>query len=396
MGSSREVVVVSGVRTPIGEFGGTLKDKSPTELATLCVREAISRAGIEPADVQHSVFGNCIHTDHRDPYLGRVAAVEAGVPNETPAFTLNRLCGSGLQAIISASQVIMLDDADCAVAGGAECMSSSPYWLPKMRWGARMNETTSLDAMVEVLRDPFHKYHMGMTAENVAEKWEVTREDQDQLAAESHRRAANAINNGYFKEQIVPVEIKVKRETKLFDTDERVRFDVSAESMAKLKPAFKPDGGTVTAGNASGINDAATAVILMERGAAEKKGIKPMARLVGYAYGALDSRYMGMGPVPASKTVLEKTGLKVDDIDLFEVNEAFASQALAVCRDMGFPSEKTNPNGSGISLGHPIGATAAILVVKAVYELQRISGRYALVTMCIGGGQGLAAVLERI
>ncbi|NJP05625.1 MAG: acetyl-CoA C-acyltransferase family protein [Chloroflexaceae bacterium] len=396
MASDREVVVVSAVRTAIGEYGGSLKDKSPTELAAACTREAISRAGIEPKQVQHSVFGNCIHTDHRDPYLGRVAMIEAGIPAETPAFTLNRLCGSGLQAIISASQVILLNEADCVVAGGAECMSRSPYWLQSLRWGARMNDTSALDAMVEVLKDPFHAYHMGITAENVAEKWEVSREDQDALAAESHRRASAAIHNGYFKDQILPIEIKVKRDTKLFDVDERVRHDVDIASMAKLRPAFKKDGGTVTAGNASGVNDAAAALILMERSAAERQGIKPMARLVAYAYGALDSQYMGMGPVPASQAILQKTGMNVSDFDVFEVNEAFASQALAVCREMGFPADKTNPNGSGISLGHPIGATAAILVVKAVYELHRIQGRYALVTMCIGGGQGLAAIFERI
>jgi acetyl-CoA C-acetyltransferase len=394
--NGREVVVASAVRTAIGEYGGSLKDKSPSELAVLCVKEAIKRAGVAATDVQHSVFGNCIHTDHRDPYLGRVAAVDAGVPDGTPGFTLNRLCGSGLQAIISASQIILLGEADCAVAGGAECMSASPYWLPKMRWGARMNEATALDAMVEVLSDPFQKYHMGMTAENVAEQYGISREDQDKLAAESHQRAANAINQGYFKDQIVPVDIKVKKEVKQFDTDERVRFNVDQASMAKLKPAFKSDGGVVTAGNASGINDAAAAVILMERKAAEQRGIKPMARLVSYAYGALESRIMGMGPVPATRAVLERSGMKISDFDVIELNEAFASQALAVAREMDMPSEKTNPHGSGISLGHPIGATAAILVVKAVYELQRINGRYALVTMCIGGGQGLAAIFERI
>lgn len=394
--NGREVVVVSAVRTAIGEYGGSLKDKSPTELATLCVKEAINRSGLEPADVQHSVFGNCIHTDQRDPYLGRVAAVDAGIPDGTPGFTLNRLCGSGLQAIISASQIVLLDNADCVVAGGAECMSRSPYWLPSMRWGARMNDTTALDAMVEVLSDPFHKYHMGMTAENVAEQYSVTREDQDKLAAESHNRASNAIKNGYFKDQIVPVEIRVKKETKLFDTDERVRHDVDEASMAKLRPAFKKDGGTVTAGNASGINDAAAAVILMERSAAEKRGIKPMARLVSYAYGALESRIMGMGPVPATRAVLERSGMSIGDFDIMEVNEAFASQALAVVRDLDMDPAKVNPNGSGISLGHPIGATAAILVVKSVHELHRTGSKYALTTMCIGGGQGLAAIWERL
>lgn len=394
-GQEREVVVVSAVRTAIGEYGGTLKEKSPSELAVICVKEAIKRAGIEPSLVQHTVFGNCIVTDHRDPYLGRVAAVEAGIPETSPAFTLNRLCGSGLQALISASQVILLDGAECAVAGGAECMSASPYWLPKLRWGARMNDTVALDAMVEVLKDPFHKYHMGITAENVAEQYGISREDQDQLAALSHQRAANAIKNGYFKDQIVPVEIKVKRETKLFDTDERVRFGVDQAAMAKLRPAFKPDGGTVTAGNASGINDAAAAIVLMERAAAERRGVKPLARLIAYSYGALESRIMGMGPVPATKNLLERTGMKISDFDVLEVNEAFAAQAIAVIRELGLP-DTVNPNGSGISLGHPIGATAAILVVKAIYELHRIQGRYALVTMCIGGGQGLAAAFERL
>jgi acetyl-CoA C-acetyltransferase len=328
-------------------------------------------------------------------YLARVAAIKGGLPIETPALTLNRLCGSGLQAIVSASQLILLGDTDAAVAGGAEVMSRGQYWLPGMRWGQRMNDGAVVDAMVGALTDPFQDCHMGITAENVAGKWGVSREDQDELAVESHHRAEAAIANGYFKEQIVPIEIKVKGGTALFETDEHVRPGATMEAMSKLRPAFDKNG-TVTAGNAAGVNDAAAAVVLMERGVAEQRGLQPVARLVAYAFAGVEPEYMGIGPIPAVKSVLEKASLTVEDLDVIEVNEAFAAQALAVVRELGLPEAKTNPNGSGISLGHPIGATGCILTVKAMFELQRTGRRYALVTMCIGGGQGIAAIFERL
>ncbi|MFN8080920.1 MAG: acetyl-CoA C-acyltransferase family protein [Kineosporiaceae bacterium] len=393
-GAPREVVVLSAVRTAIGKYGGGLKDVSPADLAATCVREAVSRSGVDPADVGHSVFGNVIHTEHSDMYLGRVAALRGGLSIDTPAFTLNRLCGSGLQAIVSASQAIMLGDCDVAVAGGAESMTRSLYWAPGARWGQRMGDGALVDAMVTALTDPFDKVHMGITAENVAEKWNISREDQDALAVQSHQRAAAASAEGRFKEQIVPVEIKSRKGSTFIDTDEHIRPDASIEGMAAMRPAFKKDG-SVTAGNASGVNDAAAAVVLMERAEAERRGLTPMGRLVGYSHVGVEPKYMGIGPVPAVKKLLAQTGLSLDDIDVFEVNEAFAAQALAVSRDLGLPDEKTNVNGSGVGLGHPIGATGAILVVKALYELARTGGRYALVTMCIGGGQGIAAIFER-
>ena len=395
MSENREIVVLSGVRTAIGGYGGSLKDQAPCDLAAAVVREAVSRAGVDPADVGHCVFGNVIHTEARDMYLSRVAAVNGGLPIETPAFTLNRLCGSGLQAIVSASQAISMGDADCAVAGGAEVMSRGQYWLPNMRWGQRLGNGQVIDAMVGALTDPFDDCHMGITAENIAEKWGISREDQDALAVESHRRAVAATDAGVFKDQILPIELKSRKGTVVFDTDEHMRRDASLEGMAKLRPAFNK-AGSVTAGNASGINDAAAAVVLMERRAAEAKGLKPMARLVGYALAGVEPKYMGIGPVPAVNKLLDRCGVSIKDIDVFEVNEAFAAQALAVCRDLDLPMDKTNPNGSGISLGHPIGATGAIVTVKALYELQRIGGRLALSTMCIGGGQGIAALFERI
>jgi acetyl-CoA C-acetyltransferase len=395
MRTEHEVVVLSAVRTAIGKYGGSLKDQPPTELGALVVREAVRRAGIEPAAVGHVVFGNVIHTDIHDMYLARVAAIKGGLPVETPALTLNRLCGSGLQAIVSAAQVIQLGDADAAVAGGAEVMSRGQYWVPGMRWGQRMNDGAVVDAMVGALTDPFDDCHMGITAENVAAKWDVSREDQDAMAVESHRRAAAAIANGYFKEQILPLEIKARGKTMLFDSDEHVRADTTRETLAQLKPVFDPQG-TVTAGNAAGINDAAAAVVLMERSAAEGRGLRPLARLVAYAFAGVEPRYMGMGPVSAVRSVLERAGLRVRDLDVIELNEAFAAQALAVMRELDLPADRTNPNGSGISLGHPIGATGCVLTVKALYELARIGGRYALVTMCIGGGQGIAAIYERL
>jgi acetyl-CoA C-acetyltransferase len=394
-GHEREVVLLSGVRTAVGRYGGSLKDFPPTKLAAMVVREAVQRAGIQPADVGHVVFGNVIHTDKRDMYLSRVAAVDGGLPIETPALTLNRLCGSGLQAIVSAAQAIKLGDADAAVAGGAESMSRGQYWLPGMRWGQRMNDGAVVDAMVGALTDPFDDCHMGMTAENVAEKWGVSRQDQDELAAESHRRAAAATKAGYFESQILPVDVPVKGGTTRFQSDEQIRPDASAESLARLKPVFSRDG-SVTAGNASGINDAAAAVVLMERSVAEQRGLRPRARLVAYAHAGVEPRYMGIGPLPAVRKVLDRAGLQLTDIDLFEVNEAFAAQALAVIRDLGLPMDATNPNGSGISIGHPIGATGCILTVKAMYEMERTGARRSLVTMCIGGGQGIAAIFERL
>jgi acetyl-CoA C-acetyltransferase len=390
-----EVFVLSAVRTPIGKYGGGLASVPPADLAAKVVREAVSRAGVDPAEVGHAVFGNVIHTEVRDMYLSRVAAVNGGLEVGTPALTLNRLCGSGLQAIVSASQAIMLGDCEVAVAGGAESMSRAPYWLPAMRWGQRMNDGTAVDPMVGALTDPFDACHMGVTAENVAADFNVTRADQDALAAESHHRAAAATAAGYFKEQIVPVEIPGKKGSTIVEADEHIRPDVSLDDMAKLRPAFAKDG-TVTAGNASGINDAAAAVVLASESFVEASGLTPMGRLVGYAHAGIAPRIMGMGPVPATQKVLDRTGVKLDEIDVFEVNEAFAAQALAVVRELDLPPERTNPNGSGISLGHPVGATGAILTVKSVYELKRTGGRYALVTMCIGGGQGIAAIFERV
>lgn len=395
--NGREVVVLSGVRTAIGDYGGSLKDFPPSELAAMCVREAVQRAGIDPKDVGHSIFGNIIHTDPHDHYLARVAAINGGLSHDTPSLTLNRLCGSGLQAVISAAQLILLGDTDSAVAGGAESMSRAQYWMPSLRWGARMNDAKAIDAMVGALSDPFDDCHMGVTAENIAKKWEISREDQDKLAVLSHKRAVKAIDAGVFKDQILPVEIKTKKGTTVVDTDEHPRRDATVEGMGKLRPVFDK-AGSVTAGNASGINDAAAAVILMEAGVAAKRGLKPLARLVDYSFAGVDPKYMGIGPVPAVRTLMEKTGLSLSDMSLIELNEAFASQALAVMRDLELDpeDERVNPNGSGISLGHPIGATGAILTVKAVYELQRTGGRYALITMCIGGGQGIAAVFERL
>jgi acetyl-CoA C-acetyltransferase len=395
MSEKREVVVLSGVRTAIGGYGGSLKDSPPSELAASCVREAVERAGIEPKEVGHVVFGNVIHTDPHDHYLARVACIKGGLPVEVPALTLNRLCGSGMQAIITAAQAIVLGDADAAVAGGAENMSRAPYLAPAMRFGARMNDTSMIDMMVGALSDPFDDVHMGVTAENVAKKFNISREAQDKLAAESHRRASSAIDKGYFKAQIVPVEVKVKGGTVPFELDETVRRESTVEKLARLKPVFDPNG-TVTAGNASSINDAAAAVVLMEASVAARRGLHPLGRLVGYAYAGVEPKYMGIGPVPAVKAVLAKTGLGLKDIDVFEVNEAFAAQALAVLRQLDLPPDRTNPNGSGISLGHPIGATGCILTVKALYELKRTGGRRALVTMCIGGGQGIAAIFERM
>lgn len=393
---SREVVIVSGVRTAIGTYGGSLKDVAPTELAAQVVREALKRAALDGKDVGHVVFGHVVNTEPKDMYLSRVAAINGGCAEGTPAFNVNRLCGSGLQAIVSASQSILLGDCDIALGGGAESMSRAPYASLNMRWGARMGDSKMVDMVVGALNDPFDTVHMGVTAENIAAKWGITRADQDALALESHHRAERAIKAGYFKSQIMPVTLKSRKGDVIFDTDEHYRPNCTLADLARLKPAFIKENGTVTAGNASGINDAAAAVVLMEAGTAKARGLKPLARLVAYAHAGVDPKYMGIGPVPATQLVLKKTGLTVNDLDVIEANEAFAAQACAVSRDLGLNPAKVNPNGSGISLGHPIGATGALITVKALYELERIGGRYALVTMCIGGGQGIAAIFERM
>ena len=395
MAAAREVVVLSGVRTPVGNYGGSLKDLSPATLGAMVIQETVGRAGVAPDDVAHVVFGHVIPTEKHDVYLARVAAVNAGLPVKTPAVTVNRLCGIGLQAIIDAAQLILLGDADCTVAGGSESMSRGAYLAENHRWGQRMGSSELVDSVTGGLTDPFDDYPMGITAENVAAKWGVPREEQDALAVESHRRAARASAEGYFKEQILPVELKTKKGTTVVEHDEHIRTDVDLASMAKLRPVFK-ENGTVTAGNASSMNDGASAVVMMDRAVAESRGLSPMARLVGYSYAGVDPKYTGIGPVPAVKSLLGRAGLTVDDLDVIELNEAFAAQAIAVMRDLGPPEDKTNPNGSGISIGHPISATGSILTVKALYELERISGRYALVTMCIGGGQGIAAIFERL
>ena len=392
---SREVYVVSAVRTAIGTFGGALKDTPPTQLGALVVKTSIERAGVAADQVGHVVFGHVVNTEPRDMYLSRVAAIDGGCSQGTPAFNVNRLCGSGLQAIVSASQAILLGDTDVAIGAGAENMSRAPYASLATRFGARMGDTKLVDMMVGALHDPFETIHMGVTAENIAEKWGISRETQDALAVESHRRAEAATKAGHFKAQIVPVMLKSRKGEVAFETDEHFRPDCQIGDMSKLKPVFKKEGGTVTAGNASGINDAAAAVVLMEGQAMRAQGVQPLARLVAYAHAGVDPRYMGIGPVPATKIALEKAGLTVADLDVIEANEAFAAQACAVTQDLGLDPAKVNPNGSGISLGHPIGATGALITVKAIHELQRIKGRYALVTMCIGGGQGIAAIFER-
>ena len=392
---SREVVVVSAVRTAIGTFGGSLKDIAPTELASQVVRESLSRAQIDGKDVGHVVFGHVVNTEPKDMYLSRVAAIGGGCGQGTPAFNVNRLCGSGLQAIVNASQSILLGDADIAIGGGAENMSRAPFASLNMRWGARMGDAKMTDMMVGALHDPFQNIHMGVTAENIAAKWGISRDAQDALAVESHNRAQRATEAGYFSSQIMPVILKSRKGDVAYATDEHFRPNCTAAELAKLKPVFLKENGTVTAGNASGINDAAAAVVLMEASVAKARGLKPLARLVAYAHAGVDPQYMGIGPVPASKLALQKAGLSVNDLDVIEANEAFAAQACAVTRDLGLDPAKVNPNGSGISLGHPIGATGALITVKALYELERINGRYALVTMCIGGGQGIAAIFER-
>ncbi|MBC3468097.1 acetyl-CoA C-acyltransferase family protein [Pseudomonas sp. RW10S2] len=393
--SSAEIYVVSAVRSAIGGFGGSLKDLPLADLATAVTRAAIERSGVAAEQIGHVVMGNVIPTEPRDAYLGRVAAMNAGIPKETPAFNVNRLCGSGLQAIVSAAQGLLLGDTDIALAAGAESMSRGPYLLPQARWGARMGDLQGIDYMVGILQDPFEGFHMGLTAENVAAKHGITREMQDELALTSQRRAARAIAEGRFDSQIVPIELKTRKGSVQFAIDEHVRGDVSAEQLAGMRTAFKKDG-SVTAGNASGINDGAAGLVLATGDAVRRLGLKPLARLVAYAHAGVEPELMGLGPIPATRKVLEKAGLSVNDLDVIESNEAFAAQACAVAQALGFDPEKVNPNGSGISLGHPVGATGAIIATKAIHELQRIQGRYGLATMCIGGGQGIAVVFERV
>ena len=394
MSSPREVFVVAAARTAIGTFGGSLKDLPLADLATTAVKAALERSGVPADAVGHLAMGTVIPTEPRDAYLSRVAAIQAGLPKETPAFNVNRLCGSGLQAIVSAAQAVLLGDCEVAVGAGAESMSRGAYLLPGARWGTRMGDAQVLDFMVGALHDPFHQIHMGITAENVAAQFGITRADMDGLAAESHRRAAAAIAEGRFKSQIVPVVLKGRKGDVVFDTDEHVKPGTTVESLGAMRAAFKKDG-TVTAGNASGINDGAGALVLASAAAVRTHGLRPLARLLGYAHAGVEPTIMGIGPVPATRRVLERCGLKVADLDVIESNEAFAAQACAVVKELGLDPARTNPNGSGVSLGHPIGATGAIIATKALYELQRSGGRLALVTMCIGGGQGIAAVFER-
>ncbi|MBV6288234.1 acetyl-CoA C-acyltransferase family protein [Pseudomonas aegrilactucae] len=393
--NTQEIYVVSAVRSAIGTFGGALKDLPLADLATQVTRAAIERSGIAPEQIGHVVMGNVIPTEPRDAYLGRVAAMNAGIPRETPAFNVNRLCGSGLQAIVSAAQSLLLGDAEAVLAAGAESMSRGPYLLPQARWGARMGDLHGVDYMLGILQDPFAGFHMGITAENVAERNGITRQMQDAVALTSQQRAARAIAEGRFDSQIVPIEIPGRKGPVRFAVDEHVRGDVSAEQLAGMKAAFKKDG-TVTAGNASGLNDGAGALVLATGDLVKRLGLRPLARLVAYAHAGVEPELMGLGPVPATRKVLEKAGLSVADLDVIESNEAFAAQACAVSQELGFDPEKVNPNGSGISLGHPVGATGAIIATKAIHELQRIQGRYALATMCIGGGQGIAVVFERV
>jgi acetyl-CoA C-acetyltransferase len=394
--SEREVVILSGARTAIGDYGGSLKDIPPSELAARVVKEAVTRAKVDPKDIGQCVIGNVIHTEPKDMYISRLACVNGGLPVDTGAVTVNRLCGSGMQAIVTASQYILLGDIDAAVAGGAESMSRATYASTTQRWGARMADSKMLDMMVGALTDPFDTIHMGVTAENVAAQCGLTRADQDTFAVESHKRAAAAIAAGHFKSQILPIELKSRKGPVVFDTDEHVRVESSLESMGKLKAVFIKENGTVTAGNASGINDAAAAVVLMDKSVAAAKGLTPMARLVAYGHAGIDPKIMGLGPVSAVKRALAKAGLKLAQMDVIESNEAFAAQALGVSKELGMDAAKVNPNGGAIALGHPIGATGCLLTIKAMYELHRTGGRYALITMCIGGGQGIAAIIERV
>lgn len=392
----REVYVIAAARTAIGSFGGALKSVPPAELASTVLREAVSRSGVAPDSVGHVSMGTVILTEPRDIFMSRIAALDAGLPKEVPAFNVNRLCGSGLQAIVSSAQAIMCGDCDVAIGAGAESMSRAGYLAASVRWGERMGDAAMQDLMFQALHDPFHGIHMGMTAENVAQRYGITRTMMDEAALQSHRRAAAAIQAGRYVEQIVPVTVSTRRGDVQFVQDEHVRPDTSLEVLSKMRPIFKPDGGTVTAGNSSGLNDGAAALVLASAAAVRSQNLTPIGRLVGYAHAGVDPEYMGIGPVPATRKLLARTGLNVSDLDVIESNEAFAAQACAVSRALEFDPEKVNPNGSGISLGHPVGATGAIIATKALYELRRVGGRYALATMCIGGGQGIAAIFERV
>jgi acetyl-CoA C-acetyltransferase len=393
---SREVVVLSAVRSAIGAFNGSLSSMEPSELGGIVMKEAVTRSGVNPQDINYVTVGNTIPTDSRYAYVARVASIQAGLPMESVAMSLNRLCSSGLQAIVTTSQAIMLNDCDYGIGGGVEVMSRGMYGSPAMRSGARMGDTKMIDLMVAVLTDPFDVGHMGVTAENLAEKWKLTREEQDAFAAESHRRASVAIKEGRFKSQIVPITIKSRKGDVVFDTDEHCKPDTTTETLGKMKAVFKKEGGTVTAGNASGINDGAAFFVLAAADAAAKAGQKPIARLVSYAVAGVPNHIMGEGPIPASKIALTRAGLKLDQIDVIESNEAFAAQALAVTKGLGLDPAKTNVNGGAIALGHPIGCSGAAIATKAIHELHRVNGKYALVTMCIGGGQGIAVVFERL
>lgn len=392
---TQDVVILDGVRTAIGTFGGSLAGHAPTALAAAVAKEAMARSGVDPKQIGHSVFGHVINTEGRDMYLGRVAAVEAGVPAEAPALTVNRLCGSGAQAIVSSAQHIMLGDVDFALAGGAECMSRSPYSSQSPRFGQKMGDVSMTDMMVAALNDPFGGGHMGVTAENVASEYQISRDDQDAFAAESQRRAGVAIAEGRFKSQILPIDVKVRRDMVPFNTDEHAKASTTVESLGKLRPAFRKEG-SVTAGNASGLNDGAAALVLASADAAEKQGLKPRARLLGYAHAGVRPEVMGIGPIPAVTALLTKLGMNASDFDVIESNEAFAAQACAVNKELGFDTSKVNPNGGAIALGHPIGATGAIITIKALNELDRVNGKFGLVTMCIGGGQGIALAIERL
>ncbi|WP_404479248.1 beta-ketothiolase BktB [Novosphingobium sp. BL-52-GroH] len=389
------VYILSGVRTAIGSFGGSLKDQPPAHLGSIVIAEALRRAGVSPSDVGHVVMGQVIPSEPKDAYLARVAAINAGIPVAAPTLTLNRLCGSGLQAVISAAQMIALGECDVAVAGGAEVMSRSPYHVAAVRFGQKMGDVAMVDALIAVLSDPFEGFHMGETAERVAAAYNVTREMQDALAAESQRRATSAIAAGRFDEQIVPVQIESRKGPVQFARDEYPRADASVESMAGLKPVFRKDG-TVTAGNASGINDGAAALTLAGQAAVDKQGLNPVAKILGWGHAGVAPDMMGIGPIEAVPIALQRAGVALDQIDVIEANEAFAAQACAVADTLGFDPAKVNPNGSGISLGHPVGATGAIILVKAIHELARTGGRYGLITMCIGGGLGIAMVIERV
>jgi len=393
---SRDVVVLSAVRSAIGSFGGSLSSFEPAELGGIVMKEAVARSGVDPALINYVTVGNTIPTDSRYAYVARVAAIQAGLPMESVAMALNRLCSSGLQAIVSTSQAIMLNDCDYGIGGGVDVMSRGMYGSPAMRSGARMGDSKMIDLMVAVLTDPFGVGHMGVTAENLVEKWQLTREEQDAFACESHRRAAVAIKEGRFKSQIVPITVKSRKGDILFDTDEHCKPETTMETLGKMKAVFKKEGGSVTAGNASGINDGAAFFVLAAADAAAKAGHKPIARLVSYAVAGVPNHIMGEGPIPASKLALARAGLKLDQIDVIESNEAFAAQALAVTKGLGLDPAKTNVNGGAIALGHPIGCSGAAIATKALHELQRVNGKYALVTMCIGGGQGIATIFERI